>query len=318
MTLVSVIVAAYNAEETLARCLESVAAQRGVETQIIAIDDASTDGTQAVLESLRARFSQLEIVRRPKNAGPSAARNAGLEAARGEWIAIVDADDEIEPERLAAMVAAAQGESADLCFDNMFKIVAGREEGVLIDPPTARRLRESWTVGFFARENRPYESRILLGFLKPVFRASFLRAHKIRYAESVSRGEDYLFVLECLAQGARVCYLDRPLYRYAVAKKSLSGAFDAKAHENFIRAERAFLDLYASRLPPADAQAVRAHLRSVARAGVTNGLFAALRRKDWGAFLFLLLSSRADAPLHLMRIGCAAWRKLRGNVNRGR
>lgn len=85
--LVSIIIAAYNAERTLAECLAAATSQSWAETEVIVVDDGSTDGTAAIARSFPG-----VIYIHQSNAGPAAARNRGAAAARGEWLAFTDSD----------------------------------------------------------------------------------------------------------------------------------------------------------------------------------------------------------------------------------
>lgn len=94
----SVIIPSYNNGATLARAIMSVLAQTHAAHEIIVVDDGSTDDTAAVVRQFGERVTYLH----QPNAGVSAARNTGMAAASGDWLAFVDADDEFAPERLAA------------------------------------------------------------------------------------------------------------------------------------------------------------------------------------------------------------------------
>ncbi|MGB9128232.1 MAG: glycosyltransferase [Thiobacillus sp.] len=94
---ISVVIPAYNAAVTLPRALDSVLAQTWPAHEIIVVDDGSTDATGEVVKGYAGRVRYV----RQDNAGPSAARNQGVAAASGEWIAFLDADDWYYPERLA-------------------------------------------------------------------------------------------------------------------------------------------------------------------------------------------------------------------------
>jgi glycosyltransferase involved in cell wall biosynthesis len=99
---VSVIVPAYNAAAHLPRCLDSIAAQTYADWEAIVVDDGSADDTAAVAERDDPR---LRLVRSPTNVGLASARNLGIESARGELLALLDADDAWRPEYLERMVA---------------------------------------------------------------------------------------------------------------------------------------------------------------------------------------------------------------------
>jgi glycosyltransferase involved in cell wall biosynthesis len=99
---VSVITPAYNSADVLPEALRSVQAQTSDDWEVIVCDDASTDGTAEIAESFGERF---RVVRNDRNLGPAGARNRALEAARGELIALLDADDYWLPEYLEEQVA---------------------------------------------------------------------------------------------------------------------------------------------------------------------------------------------------------------------
>jgi len=117
---ISVVLPAHNVEAYIGETLASLHAQTEQGFEIIAVDDGSTDGTGAVLESWRDRFAaggrELVIVQR-ENGGAGAARNDGLDRARGEFLCFVDADDLLVPEALASLADMIAGDpSLDLVF----------------------------------------------------------------------------------------------------------------------------------------------------------------------------------------------------------
>ncbi len=93
--LVSIIVAAYNAANLLPRCLDSLVSQTYGNLEIIIINDASTDNTQDIINTYQARDSRIIALSMPVNSGAPAARNEGMKHTRGEFMTMVDADDEI-------------------------------------------------------------------------------------------------------------------------------------------------------------------------------------------------------------------------------
>lgn len=111
--LISVIVAVYNIEEYIARCIESIQKQSYQELEIILVDDGSTDTSGRICEEYAAIDDRIKVIHR-ENGGLSAARNTGIEAACGEYIAFVDGDDWIEPSMYEVMAEQAQQYQADL------------------------------------------------------------------------------------------------------------------------------------------------------------------------------------------------------------
>ncbi|HZF01834.1 MAG TPA: glycosyltransferase [Methylomirabilota bacterium] len=112
MPLVSVIIPVFNRAHCVANAVESVLAQTFRNFEIIAVDDGSTDGTAEVLE----KFGDQIRLLRQKNRGVSAARNAGIRAARGKWIAFLDSDDRWFPEKLDRQLAAMEKYPVKMSF----------------------------------------------------------------------------------------------------------------------------------------------------------------------------------------------------------
>lgn len=108
MTGVSVIVPVFNGAGVIGRTLTSVIAQTRTDFEIILVDDASTDGTAEAAAAFGD--SRLRILRHDRNLGPAAARNTGIRAARSQFIAFLDANDEWLPQKLAIQIAAMEQE----------------------------------------------------------------------------------------------------------------------------------------------------------------------------------------------------------------
>lgn len=134
---VSFIIAAYNAEATLDRAIASALAQRDVSVEIIVVDDKSRDAT---LDVARAYPQDIvRVVALAQNRGPGGARNAGLDVARGRWVAVLDSDDAVFPGRMAAMIGRAEKANAQIAVDNLQVV---REDGVVEDAMFPRQYLE--------------------------------------------------------------------------------------------------------------------------------------------------------------------------------
>jgi glycosyltransferase involved in cell wall biosynthesis len=103
--LVSVIVPFYNAERFLDDAVASVLAQRYRPFELILVDDGSTDRSRILSKALATVHPEVRLLRLMKNAGPAAARNAGLAEATGSYVAFLDADDLMLPDRLSTQLA---------------------------------------------------------------------------------------------------------------------------------------------------------------------------------------------------------------------
>lgn len=116
--LISIIVPVYNTAAYLRRCLDSILSQTYGHWEAILVDDGSTDGSGAICEEYASRDSRFQVTHRP-NSGVAATRNAGLDAATGEYIGFVDSDDWIEPDMFRSMVMAILSRRADIATCNV-------------------------------------------------------------------------------------------------------------------------------------------------------------------------------------------------------
>jgi glycosyltransferase involved in cell wall biosynthesis len=119
---ISVIIPVYNTEKFLRVCLDSVLNQTLTDFEIICVDDRSTDRCPKILREYAAKDERVRVVRHRKNAGMAAARNTGLDAAEGDFIAFSDSDDYMQPDMLKIMYEGITKNNADLIICNVYKI----------------------------------------------------------------------------------------------------------------------------------------------------------------------------------------------------
>lgn len=221
--LVSVIIPAFNAVSSIERAIASVTGQTIEDLEIVVIDDGCSDRTSELVEKLAYEDGRIRLLPSIGNRGVSAARNRGLVAARGEWIAILDADDAFMPDRLERLIADAMAADADIAADNIqyFDWHAQCQTGVAMK----RRGNASWrrvgAVDFFDNTitgRSPFD----YGQLKPVVRRAFLDRHSVTYLEHVRHGEDFMFLAHLLLAGALMILLDAPHYIYTERTGSIS------------------------------------------------------------------------------------------------
>ena len=111
--IVSIVVPAYNGERHIRQCVESVLTQTIPDFELICVNDGSTDGTGSLLDDMAARDDRMRVIHQ-ENKGEGAARNAGLDVARGRYLAFFDADDFAEPQLLEKAVRRAEETGADV------------------------------------------------------------------------------------------------------------------------------------------------------------------------------------------------------------
>jgi peptidoglycan/xylan/chitin deacetylase (PgdA/CDA1 family) len=137
---VSVIVPAFNRAETIVATLESLIAQTFKDWEAIVIDDGSTDSTAEVVEGYASRDQRIRLLKQA-NAGVSAARNAGLESSRGQWVFFLDADDWVTPDALALLVSAVEGDpDRAVAIGRSVLVLPNGAEVVEPEPPSGEEM----------------------------------------------------------------------------------------------------------------------------------------------------------------------------------
>ena len=117
---VSVIVPVYNCEAFLQACIDSLTGQTLEEMEMIFVCDASPDDSLSILRRAEVQDSRIRVIAFEKNRGVSAARNAGIEAAQGEFVGFCDSDDWVEPEMYESLYRTALEHDADISFCRVF------------------------------------------------------------------------------------------------------------------------------------------------------------------------------------------------------
>ncbi len=298
MTVVSVIIPAFNAGGMIAESIASAAAQTLTDIEIIVIDDASTDDTAAVVAAMAGGEPRLRLLRQPVNRGPSSARNDGIAAARGRWLALLDADDGYAPDRLATLVALAEAQDADLCSDNLLlcpeTLTAAGQPMIpraVLDAPRPLELAE-----FVARNvaDRRYPG-MNFGFLKPIIRREFVIQHGIAYNEAVRFAEDFAFYVDCLLAGARWWLSPLAGYRYRQRPGTLT---HVQTVADLAALRRKLAALQATTTSGSElAQLVARHQRVVARSYHYRSFTDALKQRRYAAAVRTLTAERTSAAL---------------------
>lgn len=133
--LISVIVPVYNVEEYLPRCIDSILAQTYSNLEIILVDDGTKDNSNVICDEYAAKDSRIRVIHK-ENGGLSSARNAGIDVAKGEYIAFVDSDDWIEPDAYETMLTLALEENVKLVCAGRYDVRSGSgERTVGLCPP---------------------------------------------------------------------------------------------------------------------------------------------------------------------------------------
>lgn len=279
MPLVSVVIPAYNAALWIAETLESVLAQTFQDFEVIVVDDGSTDDTAAVV----ARFARVRCIRTP-NGGQASARNVGIRAAQGEYVAFVDADDLWSPDKLWLQTDLLQQSGLAWAYSDAYAF-----------DDTTRR-----TLFTFSKIRRQYSG----GVLEQLFLADFIpmptpivnrrvfdqvgyfeESDALRYAED---WDMWLRIAACFPIGL----VSRPLAQYRV-----HAASEVQSTQPLIlyNAHMKFIELAAAREP---ARLAPLKNRAIARMSIRIGQMM-VRRNDLAHARAMFAQAIRLAPFEL-------------------
>ncbi|MCZ7480724.1 glycosyltransferase family 2 protein [Rhizobium rhizogenes] len=255
---ISFVIAAYNAADTIEAAIQSALGQQGVTLEVIVVDDRSADDTIALVEGIAVIDPRVRLLALAENLGPGGARNAGIEAATGRWIAVLDSDDVIRPERSACMMCRAEAAGAAIAVDNLDVVYTDGRPMETMFPEEFLEERAVLTLEDFISSNILFRATFNFGYMKPMFRRDFLNAEGLRFREDIRIGEDYILLASALAAGGLCVIEPKPGYIYNIREGSISRVLELHHVEAMMRADQEFLSHY-TLLPAAmDAQQARA------------------------------------------------------------
>ena len=308
----TVIIAAYAAEQTLERSVSSALAQTGVETEVIVIDDASPDGTFALAQALAEQDGRIKALSLPVNGGPGAARNAGIAAATGTWIAVLDSDDTMAPDRLERMIAFARSKGVDALLDNFQSV---DNNGVPIGSSYLPEggIDAAYSVGLrdYLRGNQAEIGQPSLGFLKPIVSRAFLERTGLRYDERLRNGEDFHLMLALLAAGGQLWILPEVGYRYTARRGSVSNRLNPDHVKALNAADRAFLSKHDFQLGPVGRELLQRRITRLADLATAERALGAMRDRQFGRSLAALVQRPRALGRLAIQLKQAAFRRLR-------
>ena len=206
--LISVIVPVYNGQDYLEKCIESIQSQTYENLEIIIINDGSTDATGQILVSLKAKYDNIHVIT-TEDEGVSAARNAGLNAAKGAFVTFVDADDRLRPKMLDILYQGILDTGSDICGCRFLTWKKEEEwEEQLKERYRIEKPKTYQTMDYLEQEVLAGNSRCW----SKLYRRGAIG--KLRFRSGLSIGEDMLFLVELLPYVRSVSELSYPGYGY--------------------------------------------------------------------------------------------------------
>ncbi|WP_145495631.1 glycosyltransferase [Yersinia bercovieri] len=315
---VSIIVPVYNCETYLAELLDSLRSQVGVSFEIIAVNDGSTDSSPEMLADTARNESRLVIINQA-NQGLSAARNAGIARATGQWIAFVDGDDWLAPNALQRWLTQAKEQSLDLLIGNGYRFATDpavqTAAPLLHKQPWGEVLDgQQWIMRSVELDEWPHFAWLQL------IRREVIIENQLAFIRDMVH-EDILWTTQLARVARRVGFCQQPFYGYRTNPESITNSPSPQALQ---RRANSYLDIIhglveiAANSPPALRKTLLRHANRE-----SGHLLGLIRKKITDPTARRLLAKRFFAlglPAALFRGSSTFsefWRALRCNLTLG-
>ncbi|MGM9846697.1 MAG: glycosyltransferase family 2 protein [Muribaculaceae bacterium] len=218
MPLISIIIPVYNAEKYLCECIDSILRQQIDNWEIILVNDGSTDKSGEICDRYASKFKSIKVIHQ-KNSGQAAARNVGLDNAKGEFITFIDADDMISREYFSCMLLDMGVHKADIASVDFTQ----NKDHILYREPGGWRLHIYSPKG--AIKNLLYQQGLNSGVAGKLYLAEIFNG--VRFVEGIIY-EDLEIMPRIFEKAKRIIHLERDEYYYRKNSKSTLSVFSPK------------------------------------------------------------------------------------------
>jgi len=226
---VSVIVPVYNSEKYLSRCIESVLNQKLKEIELLLVNDGSTDNSLEICKKYAGIDNRIKIIDK-QNGGVSSARNAGIDAAKGEFIGFVDSDDWINPEMYSNMYKKVKETGSDICICNFFEDYFGYSipnilkinKNILLKDDIINDL----ILNMIAPNDIDSNSMPIMGSVwRLLINRELILNNNIRFPLNIHFMEDFLFCINTFLNCSKISIDSRYYYHYCYNNISASRGY---------------------------------------------------------------------------------------------
>lgn len=243
--MVSIIVPVYNVEEYIKKCLDSLIHQTFEDIEILLIDDGSKDKSGAICDEYAQNDKRIRVIHK-KNQGVSAARNAGIKEAKGEWILFVDSDDWIN-ENLLEVCFKYINERTDICFFGFKELQDEHDASNKLNKELAVKTITSkdfldFQYRIFNRDRSACCSNRIIKLSSPwkVFRKSLIIDNNLFFDEELRNGEDGVFNLYAYQYAKEGVCIEEELYYYRVRLTSVTHKYTPDVETDFRKLQEAY------------------------------------------------------------------------------
>lgn len=211
---ISVIIPVYNVERYLQKCLESIALQSFGDFEAIVVDDGSTDGSGAIADEFSLKDNRFKVIHK-ENGGLASARNVGLDAATGKYIAFLDGDDWAHPQLYEFLLSELIKSSAKIAMSNFTKVYNSYINNPKFDTDSVPKVTDGYTA---VKSLIEYTNPSYIVVWNKLYDRDLIGAS--RFMDIVS--EDMAFNMELYMKASIVSYLPLPLIYYRQREKSIT------------------------------------------------------------------------------------------------
>lgn len=229
-TKVSVIIPAYNVENYIEKCLNSIINQTLYDIEIIVINDGSTDKSGKIVDEISKKDSRVGLVNQD-NSGVSKARNRGMMLAKGDYIIFVDPDDYIEINMLEKLYMTAEKYNCDIVQCNYTINNNRKNRSINQDIEPNKLLKEQEIVKYL--KNGLIEGSLATYVWDKIFKKSYLEEHNLKFREDLNMFEDWYFIMDAISYLNKFVFIQDSLYNYRITPNSLSRKYISN-HEDLI------------------------------------------------------------------------------------
>ena len=213
---ISIIVPVYNAQKTIARCIESILNQDYKDFELLLIDDGSQDDSGSICDDYAKQDQRVRVIHKD-NSGVSATRNLALKEVKGEYLQFLDADDWITPNATRLLLESMGQNDCDMVIADFYRVIGGRlshkgsmdTDGVLSREEFANNMMENPADFYY-------------GVLwNKLYKKDIIERHHLCMNPKISWCEDFMFNLEYIRYCKNIYVLQVPIYYYVKTKGSL-------------------------------------------------------------------------------------------------
>ena len=232
MTIISIIIPVYNASQYLAECLDSILAQSFQSIEIICINDGSTDGSLHILQDFAQRDVRIKIIDQ-KNAGVSAARNAGIDIAIGKFLYFLDGDDLLAKNSLSFIVERDRFRNSEIILGG-FSYLYNNGSSLHVRNESRfyfNEMKEKLLVDYVT-----WNLKIIMGSF--IVQSELIKKYNIRFNEGQSFAEDVEFIVKMLYLSNTAFVIEEDMNIYRMHSASAIGNVNLKRFESYFSRKR--------------------------------------------------------------------------------